>query len=1156
MVSSVLDRHDRENEYVDYDRSYLGSSRKRIKVSASTRRDVDHVDCASSMEPSIGCFNHCQVISSCCNCDEEVDSHSWTETGCQSNGKNGNVQQSSDGIGIPYHDSSYSVYPELSYVTGWMYVNQGGQMCGPYIKDQLFEGLSTGFLPPELPVYPIHNGSFGNPVPLNYFKQFPNHVDTGFVYLKAASSASKQNVSLSTGFCTGEATNLQTSYTGEESCWLLDDHEGKKQGPYSLVQLNQWFQTGYLFDSSMIYHALNKVRPLSLKSLLSIWGMAGSGSGTGTFSLLDASDSKAGSLSDFVSEISEEVCSQLHVSIMRTAKRIVLDEIVSNIIPSFVAEKKANRQSASETKDQAVKNPRLGASHIKKYDSNPRKDPVSLGGEVVETRPPGPTKSVGSFENFCGAHQVVSTMFFHSCMQVMWNGVFHDIIAEHTSSWRKRKRWSVIRDPCILSGRKPKRIENAQLEQEHSFAETDYPPGFEPMAVSIDAGPEPTVLSPDLAKHEDFTKQAPSNVDIQEIVERVMKDLYSATKMPLAEYFEGLLDKELESMTHALLGRESNQYAGETSVNHGNESDNHNVYDSHGSTSDSQAMKQLAKSMTDGASDPSLLSASSSLSNACQKMPIHLRNASHEFLSELQPHEFTNIFRDCTPPQRLKNVRPSSGECIPKITIYATLTMCQQKIHDDVLRKWKLLIVNDAVKGFLMKHNNKKKQKQLSKAKNSKVVAAQLNVHSTDSCSVHKKGEDRKKLARTKCGSMPSSITTKNTEKLEKSDVFKVKKRENNVADEPPKSKIAKCDTKSTSNADMVENRSSASNTTPLALPNSVEDHEVKSNKPSCIKTKASSCSANSNDGKTRGMKSGASETFEVEPSGCSKKIIKRKKVEILKKKPLDDASPQQYIESQNTVNLMMQFACRQLAIQNTKTSKSKSKRKYPESDGCARSSINGWEWHKWSMKASPAERAKIRGAHFVHGQYVGSGYSSQLSNNKMLSARTNRVKLRNLLAVAEGAELLKATQLKARKKHLRFQRSKIHDWGVIALESIEAEDFVIEYVGELIRPRVSDIRERQYEKSGIGSSYLFRLDDGYVVDATKRGGIARFINHSCEPNCYTKVISVEGQKRIFIYAKRQIVAGEEITYNYKFPLEDKKIPCNCGSKRCRGSLN
>ncbi|KAM3253993.1 hypothetical protein ACQJBY_047860 [Aegilops geniculata] len=227
-----------------------------------------------------------------------------------------------------------------------------------------------------------------------------------------------------------------------------------------------------------------------------------------------------------------------------------------------------------------------------------------------------------------------------------------------------------------------------------------------------------------------------------------------------------------------------------------------------------------------------------------------------------------------------------------------------------------------------------------------------------------------------------------------------------------------------------------------------------------------------------------------------------------------------------------------------------------PESDGCARASSNGWEWRNWARTATPSERTRVRG-------YRVRSILSTSANNvwknpqvKGTSARTNRVKLRNLLAASEGTELLKITQSKARKKRLRFQRSKIHEWGLVALESIDAEDFVIEYVGELIRRPVSDIREAQYEKSGIGSSYLFRLDDDYVVDATKRGGLARFINHSCEPNCYTKIITVEGQKKIFIYAKRRIYAGEELTYNYKFPLEEKKIPCHCGSQRCRGSMN
>ena len=77
--------------------------------------------------------------------------------------------------------------------------------------------------------------------------------------------------------------------------------------------------------------------------------------------------------------------------------------------------------------------------------------------------------------------------------------------------------------------------------------------------------------------------------------------------------------------------------------------------------------------------------------------------------------------------------------------------------------------------------------------------------------------------------------------------------------------------------------------------------------------------------------------------------------------------------------------------------------------------SINGWEWHKWSLNASPAERARVRGIQCIHMKYSGSEVNSmpQWSNSKGLSARTNRVKLRNLLAAAEGAELLKATQLK-----------------------------------------------------------------------------------------------------------------------------------------------
>ncbi len=76
------------------------------------------------------------------------------------------------------------------------------------------------------------------------------------------------------------------------------------------------------------------------------------------------------------------------------------------------------------------------------------------------------------------------------------------------------------------------------------------------------------------------------------------------------------------------------------------------------------------------------------------------------------------------------------------------------------------------------------------------------------------------------------------------------------------------------------------------------------------------------------------------------------------------------------------------------------------------------------------------------------------------------------------------------------------------------------------------------------------------MIDATKTGNFARFINHSCVPNCYAKIVTVDGDKRIVIYSKNIISVGDEITYDYKFPVEDDKIDCLCGAPTCRGSLN
>jgi histone-lysine N-methyltransferase SETD1 len=191
---------------------------------------------------------------------------------------------------------------------------------------------------------------------------------------------------------------------------------------------------------------------------------------------------------------------------------------------------------------------------------------------------------------------------------------------------------------------------------------------------------------------------------------------------------------------------------------------------------------------------------------------------------------------------------------------------------------------------------------------------------------------------------------------------------------------------------------------------------------------------------------------------------------------------------------------------------------------------------------------------------------------------------------------LMSVNHLQARTKKLRFGRSKIHAWGVCADEKIAAAEMVtppppllydscttvtscfvcqvLEYRGQLIGNAVADKREKLYERQKVGhtaflseigssffvvkvgSDYMFRIDSKVVCDATREGSLARFLNHSCDPNCYTQIISHEGKKKIIIFAKRDIEVGEELCYDYKFPIEDVKIPCYCGAAKCRRTMN
>lgn len=193
--------------------------------------------------------------------------------------------------------------------------------------------------------------------------------------------------------------------------------------------------------------------------------------------------------------------------------------------------------------------------------------------------------------------------------------------------------------------------------------------------------------------------------------------------------------------------------------------------------------------------------------------------------------------------------------------------------------------------------------------------------------------------------------------------------------------------------------------------------------------------------------------------------------------------------------------------------------------------------------------------------QHVVSSRSNRANARRRAQGLEEINQVQRAVALSKGetaaAELsIKFNQLQTRKKHLRFARSPIHDWGLYAMERIARGEMVIEYVGEIIRAAVADKREKLYERQGIGSSYLFRIDEDLVVDATKKGNLGRLINHSCDPNCTAKIITISGEKKIVIYAKQDIELGDEITYDYHFPIEQDKIPCLCGSAKCRGYLN
>jgi SET domain-containing protein len=141
--------------------------------------------------------------------------------------------------------------------------------------------------------------------------------------------------------------------------------------------------------------------------------------------------------------------------------------------------------------------------------------------------------------------------------------------------------------------------------------------------------------------------------------------------------------------------------------------------------------------------------------------------------------------------------------------------------------------------------------------------------------------------------------------------------------------------------------------------------------------------------------------------------------------------------------------------------------------------------------------------------------------------------------------------------RRIQTRRSGVHGKGVFALVDIAEGETIIEYVGEVISwPEAQ--RRHPHNPEDPNHTFYFYIDEDHVIDALFGGNSSRWINHSCDANCEAD----EQEGRIFIKARRNIPAGEELNYDYGLIIDERytkklkaEYPCWCGAKKCRGTL-
>ncbi|XP_078443017.1 SET domain protein 25 isoform X2 [Wolffia australiana] len=885
-------------------------------------------------------------------------------------------------------------YPLNISISGWSYLNENGLMCGPYLEEQLRDGLSTGFLPEDLPVYPIVNGSLMNPVALKCMGDFngywtSNGSAAGTQTLNAKNDISDDshlliNSAQSGSKASPDSVEFPMLRPGEESCWVFYDGSGAKCGPYSFTELNNWREISLIHEDLMVYHFENKFGPFTLMSMIQKWSRESEDA------INNTNNGENHDFNCFIDRISEDISLQLHSIVMKTTRRIVIDDTVSSMLPEFLASRKIQMQTTpkSSTLDK----------HAVFKDAQQRASPMPDSPSSVPFFSENRQTNFflkNSSENIDVLHDLVAIfckLFYDDCMRIAWNAVCYDPITEYCGYWRKRRRWSY-----------GPRCANVRSET-GSVSNLDFPPGFGPGSV----GSSNSMTD-----------------DFPEILLKVEGSIFSSAKSSLVEHLGGIIEREI---LKNISGFETDPMVDNSITDPG--------ADGGPTRQPCLQMEPSRRSQT----GKGLFSPSTFFTQFFEEFPFRESDTTEmEITNEPSLPGLDQHMMSYEGLNKIKFRPPKLDKDVLVVSSYISLAICRQRLHADVVKDLSKHLLRESLNqhcasGKLILRsltdedsNTKKKEKKVPGSSGLTERVREKYTYVRKKRLAKKKPESLSGMAETGGQSVPDPFSML-------TDLQRL--AENHSV--PPKKKTAQ------SSMRKAQNRLHQKNQTSESSPSM-----IKSRKRSAPNGVIRDINKHSSATKDISEETSVSGRGELSRNGKMSKHDSKQLGKI--KKMSDGQSP-----SGKANKAVETSSCKKEKGRQVKLKPRKSKpldfgllNPSPLSDGCARSSINGWDWRQWSQKASLGDRP------WLSGQLGQTSTSQSLSWSSQSSARTNRAKLRNLLAAAEGSELLKVTQLTARKKRLRFQRSKIHDWGLVALEPIEAEDFVIEYVGELIRRQI-----------------------------------------------------------------------------------------------------